>query len=160
MKVPVAFGISFFLVFVAQAHSSPSPQEPDLNPAAKRNYNTFLNHLSSFRSMHPDLNAEQSKVLDWAEQVLRDSDRASAAALHEAAIAAFGPDVAFYLLSGRMPSSDAGVVSRGRPRCNCSTLSVLCQFGGNCVPGEATCKMYWWDSCGVLWLFTCDGHCQ
>ena len=155
MKFPVAFGISFLLVFVAQALASPPPQEPDLNSAAKKK---FHNHLSSFRSVHPHLNAEQSKVLDWAGQVLRDSDRASAAALHEAAIAAFGPDVAFYLLSGRMPSSDAGVVSRGRPKCNCSIISSLCEFG-TCGPNHGQCKQRWYDFCSIFGWFKCDGRC-
>ena len=145
------------LVFAAQVLTSSSPREPDLNPA--ENGKKFLNVLSSFRSVHPHLNAEQSKVLDWAEQVLRDSDRASAAALHKAAIAAFGPDEAFFLLSGRMPSSDVGVVPRGRPKCNCSTYSSLCNIG-TCGPGNGNCKKPWFDACGVLGLFKCNGHCH
>ena len=157
MKFPVAFGISFLLVFAAQATASPSPQGPDLNSAA--NKKKFLNHLSSFRSVHPHLNAEQSKVLDWAEQVLRDSDRNSAAALHEAAIAAFGSDVAFYLLSGRMRSSHTGIMSRGRPKCNCSTISSLCEFG-TCGPNHGQCKQHWYDACGIFGIFKCDGFCH
>ena len=66
---------------------------------------------------------------------MRDSDRASAAALHKAAIAAFGPDVAFHLLSGRMPSSDAGVVSRGGRGVIATPLALFANSGGIVSPG-------------------------
>ncbi|MFC3982081.1 bacteriocin fulvocin C-related protein [Streptosporangium jomthongense] len=123
-------------------------------------------HLKHYRLTHPNLSAEQLRVIELASVVLaaeatfieeRDADvDRKLLEIQDAAVAVFGKEEARRLIAVLGPEdSSVGLV----PDCECSTLSDY-YCAGRCIVSSEGRLCYWKPTgCGTGWIYQCNGTC-
>jgi hypothetical protein len=150
----------FILFFAILVLSTPADASPNL---------PTLKLISSYRTSHSShLSPPQSSALNLYESLVKQNSQSRLPELRLAIKAAFPPDDATYLLTGKFPISELRKKAPDSDSpCQCSTESNTCQKGTRCRTGHK-CKRrkacsVWGCSCrcgcGHDGRYPCNGMC-
>ncbi|MBV9140068.1 MAG: bacteriocin fulvocin C-related protein [Pseudonocardiales bacterium] len=129
----------------------------------------WVEHLTRYRSTHPNLSKEQRELIDQALTIVsvesifalrqdwRNGTQQQLRNLEDSALTIFGPDESYALIGTLGPSERPDSLL---PGCTCYIYNNWCNNNTVCSEAYNQCYPTTGSGCGAAWAFPCNGLCH